>query len=528
MPRATTFLTLAAATLWSGCASLPPSELPSANATVDETELSGPDWAALADERLPLLAPCQVANVEETLLCGTIEVAENRALAEGRRIELNVVVVPAQRADPPSDAVFVFEGGPGGAVTQRAVGLVWAGPVRQRDIVLVDQRGTGASHPIDCDLGGGTTDRLGELREMFPPADVAACARELSTRADLTLYTSAEHAADIEEVRQRLGYDGIHLRGGSYGTDAIMVYAQRYPQTARSLFGIGVDSPLRSNLAERGVWSDRVLAEISELCASDADCGALVPDLDRTLRDLLAGLDTGPRRVELADPVVADERLTLDVSRDWLTEQLRLNLYYAFTSRALPWAVYRAHSKDDWEPLVQLGVLIQRLFKSALSAGVLLTVQCSEGMNFDVDLALERGSKTLFGNYRLEQQIQGCAAWPHEKKPTLTVAEPESLDTPTIWVSGALDPVTPPAYAEDAREYFPNSLHLVLPEGQHGVFDLENGWQCIHQIWADLLDSGKVEGLDTSCTETMHRAPFIVDGETFAGHVAEVLASLTQ
>jgi len=489
-------------------------------------ENSTPDWAELASARLPGLEICRRPNLEEPLLCGSFEVPEDRSLADGRTIALNLVVVPAQRPTPPSDAVFIFEGGPGGAVTKRAVGSVYSGPVRQRDIVLVDQRGTGGSGSIDCDLGGGTT-RDGELKQMFPPAEVAACVKELSKRADLQRYTSVDHAADIEAVRKHLGYGPINLRGGSYGTRAMMVYAQLYPESTRTLFGIGVDSPLRSNLAERGTRTEIALAGLSSLCEQDADCAALVPSLAGQLERLAASLESVARRVELADPGRPGETLALDIGRDWFTEQLRLNLYFAFTSRALPWAVHRA-TEGDWEPIVQMAVLIQRSFKSALSAGVVLTVQCSEHMDFDIDDALATGEATLFGNYRLEQQLQGCAAWPHTTLPPLGVAEPEALPMPTLWLSGALDPVTPPAYAEDAMTYFPNSRHLVLPEGQHGPFDLENSWECVHSIWGQLIDLGSLDGLDASCSEAMRRPGFILDRESFAKHLAEVLVPMAQ
>ena len=78
-------------------------------------------------------------------------------------------------------------------------------------------------------------------------------------------------------------------------------------------------------------------------------------------------------------------------------------------------------------------------------------------------------------------------------------------------------------YGEEARALFPNSYHLVLAEGQHGPFDLENSWQCVHQIWADFLDAGGVEDLEVSCAEAMHRPDFIVDEPGFEEYVVEVL-----
>lgn len=500
----------------------------------EDASQAEPDWASLAAERLPLLEPCEVPGVEETVLCGTVEVAEDRSRPDGRRLGLHVVVLPAHAEDPPPEPVTFFAGGPGGAATGRAAGLAHVQPLRGRDILLIDQRGTGASHPLDCDLGEpggqGAGPDATELPDMFPPEEVRDCAERLSLEADLDLYTTAHHADDVEEVRERLGYGPLHVRGGSYGTLAAMVFAQRHPESTRTLFLVGVESPLRSNLAERGLWADRTLAGLALACAAEEPCARIAPRLDRMVEELLERFADGPRRVELADPHDPETTLSLRVGRDWLGEQIRLILYYNFTSRALPWAVHRAHAADDWAPLTRLAVFIDRFFRSTLADGVLLTVQCSEHMGFDVDRALARGEATLFGNYRLEQQVQGCAVWPHRKTAhRLGVERPRPLRIPTLLLSGTWDPVTPPAYAEDATAYFPDFRHLVLEDGQHGPFDLEGGaWVCIHTIWADLVDRGELEGLDTSCADELHRPPFLVDDASFSSHLEETLAPLLE
>ncbi len=529
MPRATAWRSLTPALLaalcLAACAGRPAATPGPGQEARPEAATAEPDWAALAARRLPLLEPCQVPDVQETLLCGTLEVPEDRAAPHGRRLGLEVVVVPARAVQPPPDPVFIFEGGPGGAATGRAAGSVHAGPVRSRDIVLVDQRGTGGSNPLHC--AWDEQFRPGELRQIFPPEAVRTCAAELADRADLARYTSEHFADDIEEVRRRLGYGPINIRGGSYGTWAMMVFAQRHPESTRTLFGIGVDSPLRSNLAERGVWTDRTLARLAARCAAEEACAAVAPDLAAMTAEVVGRLADGPRRVEIPDPARPEETLALDLGRDWLAEQLRLILYFAYTSRALPWAVHRVHAADDWGPLATLAVLIERTFRGSLAYGLILTVQCSELMDFDVEEALARGAGTLVGNYRLEQQLQGCAAWPHDKRPALGVAAPRPLPIPALFVSGALDPVTPPEYAEEAATLFPESLHLVLEEGQHGPFDLANSWPCIHQIWAELLDRGSVQGLDVACARTLHRPPFLVDGESFGGYVRETLVPMS-
>jgi len=508
-------LFLAMGGLLVGCVSRPSPD------TSGPAPTAEPEWAALALARLPMLEVCERPGIEEDLLCGTLEVYEDRAAQSGKRIGLNVVVIPAQSSNPPDDPVFIFEGGPGGAATRRAGASVYAGPVRERDIVLVDQRGTGNSNPLQCEWDAEFHE--GELREIFPTDLVVSCAAEIAKTTDVRFYTTDHFVDDIEEIRQRLGYGPINVRGGSYGTWSMMTFAQRHQESTRSLFGIGLHSPSRSNLAERGIWTDRTLEGLASFCVADPDCQAIAPDLETMTREALQGLDSGPQRVELADPSEPEKILAIDVGRDWLSEQLRLVLYYTYTSRALPWAMHRIVAAEDWTPMMTLAVLIERSFRTGLAHGLVLTVQCSEHMDFDVEEALARGEETVVGNYRLEQQMQGCAAWPHEKLPKFGVDEVKPLPIPALFISGALDPVTPAEYGEEALSLFPNGKHLVLAEGQHGPFDLENSWVCVHQIWADFLAAGSVDGLDVECAAAMHRPPFIVDEADFENYVTEVL-----
>ena len=287
--------------------------------------------------------------------------------------------------------------------------------MRERDIVLVDQRGTGESNPLQCEWEAEF--REGQLREIFPKDLVTACAAELAKTTEVQFYTTDHFVDDIEEIRRRLGYGSINVRGGSYGTWSMMTFAQRHPESTRSLFGIGLHSPSRSNLAERGIWADRTLEGLTAFCSAESACSEIAPNLGSMTRRALARLDAEPLRVELPDPEDPESLLSIDVGRDWLTEQLRLVLYYTYTSRALPWAMHRIEVADDWTPMMTLAVLIERSFRTGLAHGLVLTVQCSEHMDFDVEEALARGKDTVVGNYRLEQQLQGCAAWPHERLP---------------------------------------------------------------------------------------------------------------
>lgn len=226
------------------------------------------------------------------LLCGSYAVWENRATRQGRRIELHIVAVPSAAADPAPDPVFVFAGGPGDAASNAARGWVEDREVRaHRDIVMVDQRGTGGSHRLDCRLPRDPSDVQGYFEPTLPKAEVKRCRVELERDADLAQYTTSIAADDLDEVRAWLGYDRINLTGGSYGTRAAQVYLRRHPDHVRSATLVGVaamDQYLPLYHARDG---KAALDRLFDTCQRTPACAAAFPRLPAEHERVLAGLD---------------------------------------------------------------------------------------------------------------------------------------------------------------------------------------------------------------------------------------------
>ncbi|MFL6235240.1 MAG: alpha/beta fold hydrolase, partial [Thermoanaerobaculia bacterium] len=184
--------------------------------------------------------PCRVPNYDQEVLCATYPVWENRETRRGRKIGLNIVILPALGPDKQPDPIFELGGGPGDAITQIA-GFEARSELRQkRDIVLVDQRGTGRSNRLQCSFYGEPADFRRAARELFPPEAVRRCRARLEKVADLSQYTTFAFADDLNEVRQWLGYGKINLNGGSYGTNMAQVYWRLHPETVRSVVLVGV------------------------------------------------------------------------------------------------------------------------------------------------------------------------------------------------------------------------------------------------------------------------------------------------
>jgi pimeloyl-ACP methyl ester carboxylesterase len=466
---------------------------------------AGPAWRAALRAKL---APCRVPDLGVEALCGSYPVWENRAAGSGRRIDLKVVVVPALNSDPARDPIFFFAGGPGEAATEN-IGLIGElGELRfDRDMVFIDQRGTGGSHALDCRLPGGPQDLQGYLRDLFPREPMRECERTLAAGADLTLYSTPIAMDDIDEVRAWLGYERINLFGGSYGTVAAQVYMRQHPEHVRSavLIGCSILDPRTPLFHAR--QAQAALDKVFDDCADDAACRAAYPDLRGDLKALLARLDRGP--VEAAVRGEPGGRpVTLSLARGPAMAALRSMLYGSRLAARIPFVVHRA-AAGDFTPLAQRALDYGR--DPVGGDGLYMSVVCTEGTaRIDPALVERETAGTFLGDDRIRQQVEVCSFWPRSRLPA-GYWEPLTIAAPVLVVSGWLDPVTPPEWGAEVARHLPNGLHVVIRDAAHGGFGLTHP-ECLRRLLADFYTSGAAAGLDTSCTRLMKRPPFVLPG----------------
>jgi pimeloyl-ACP methyl ester carboxylesterase len=468
-----------------------------------------PARAAAAPAPLPAAAklelkPCHVPGTEEEVRCGTYPVWEDREAKKGRRIDLYVVVLPALGPGRAPDPIFYFAGGPGEGASTTIDWVKGLKELRQkRDVVLVDQRGTGKSNPLRCDFYGDPVDLKRAAGDLYPPEGVERCRAELEKVANLTLYTTAIGMDDVDEVRAALGYDRINLLGGSYGTRAAQVYLRRHPASVRSVILDGVapiDEPVPLHHAYAGKRAvDLLFAE----CAADAACHTAFPHLADELRTVFERIDRGVT-VALKD---GETGKTVEVrpSRGLVAEGIRFFLYNGGDNEnTLPLQIHRAF-KGDLGPLV--GTSIQRRLgiDQALSMGMLFSVTCAEDLPWiDAAAAARETQGTYLGDYRIAQQKRACAHWPRAAAPA-DAHTPVRSSVPVLLISGERDPVTPPEFGARVARSLPNSLHLVLPHGSHGGVGAS---PCVNGIAREFLDRAAVQGLDTACVAKLPAARF--------------------
>ena len=452
-----------------------------------------------------LLSPCRLPGVDGRLRCGTLQVFEDRAAKTGRKLTLHVAVMPALAPSPAPDPVFILAGGPGQAASDIApiIAATFTRVNRDRDLVFVDQRGTGLSHKLACEPDA-TLSLNESLHSDLSKEEMLRCVKSLEKDADLGLYTTPLAMDDLDDVRAALGYQTINLWGGSYGTRAALVYARRHPDHLRAMVLDGV-APMSLYLPlDMARDADRALKLLFADCRAQKSCDKAWPNLQPRFEALLEKLERTPAQVTLPDPRTgAPTPLTVD--RETFVRSLRGQLYDPTASTLIPLTIDAA-TKGDFRPFAAEASSTDL----KLATGMLLSVVCTEDLPFTPEPALEAASKGTFGGMAVAQMfLDGCAHWPRGTLPK-GYRDPVHSNAPTLLLSGTLDPVTPPRWAKDAARTLPHSLAVTVPATGHGTL----AHACVRKLIEQFYKKGSVDGLRSPCAEDTARPPFLIN---FAG-----------
>jgi pimeloyl-ACP methyl ester carboxylesterase len=443
------------------------------------------------------LEPCRTADGNIEGLCGTVSVWENRELKRGRRLALKVMVLPALSGTA-SDAFFPLAGGPGQSAIDAFPATGYTNAIRkQRDVVLVDQRGTGGSAPLQCELRSPTSAQA-VMGEEIPAERLQACRTKLEKNADLTQYTTSIFADDLDEVRAALGYQNIDLFGGSYGTRAALVYLRRHGDHVRTIGLEGVVSPqYRIPLSFSHALQESI-DRIIERCAADTACHQSFPDLGKEFDTVLTRLDTTPAKVEVT---VGSDRQTVTVSKGMFVSTLRPALYVPQVINAFPLMIHRAY-QGDWSLYASVAFQIRGALDKQINRDLSLSVDCSEDIpGMTESMIRKETAGTYLSDYQVRQYQNYCKEWVHGDIPS-DFHDAIRSEVPTLIISGALDPVTSPEVAHEVSRNLINSQMVKLSNGTHGT-----GSTCVDGIVAGFVaTAGKV---DTSCTAEMKLGPFL-------------------
>ena len=448
------------------------------------------------------LAPCEVTAVggrqEVDAQCGTLAVPVDPGDPSGETIDLFIAVVDALAEQGAPDPLMVIAGGPGQAATTfyATAEAAFARVVRKRDIILVDQRGTGRSAPLTCEGGedgllleAGDIDRMIELSRD--------CLDGLAH--DPRFFTTSTTVRDLERVREALGYAELNLYGISYGTRVAQHFLRRYPESTRRVILDGVLPPAVALGTDVALASQAALDALFDRCETNPGCRRAYPDLRRRFGDLLARLRETAVEVSVDHPRTGD-RVDVVVDHWMLIGVVRLLVYQAQTASLLP-VLIDAVDRGDYRALAtQVFLLTEGL--EDLAVGLNNAVVCTEDVPFHGDVDIDAQAATYMGAAFVEILAGTCELWPRGLMDD-DLHEPLASDKPVLMLSGELDPITPPRYARLAATRLGNAIDVVAPGQGHGM--LMTG--CGQRLAAEFLDIDETSALDRSCVDRMQPAP---------------------
>jgi pimeloyl-ACP methyl ester carboxylesterase len=454
---------------------------------------------APAPEKPLTLSPCRLQGLGVAARCGSLRVFEDRAGAQGRSIDLRVAVVPALASNPRPDPLFLLVGGPGQAATEAGAQVAerLRDVLSHRDIVLVDQRGTGHSNPLRCE-----SDQHHPLEELFAPRPSAdetrACHAALD--ADTRMYATPSAMDDLDDVRAALGYESINLWGGSYGTRAALVYLRQHPGRVRSLVLDG-SAPFAMTLPMYAARdAQRALDLLFEDCRKDSDCQRAFPFARERFQALLDELGPAGLDVDVTHPL-SGAPLALHIERAGLASAVRNLLYVPELAGLLPLAVERASGGDFGVFIASADAFSRGV---SVSTGMFLSIVCAEDVpRIDAARAMEVSGGTFLGGDWLGDMRAECDSWPAAQLPA-SYFEPVVSDVPTLLLSGNLDPVTPPSWGELVAAGLSRSRHVIVPGAGHGTTPIG----CVPELITEFIEHRDAAALDTACVERLVRPAF--------------------
>jgi pimeloyl-ACP methyl ester carboxylesterase len=465
-------------------------------------EASAAKPAVLVNPRRKLeLQPCGVSGVTKDGLCAQYEVYEDRAKNTGRKIKLYVMVLPALVDKSAPDPIFYLLGGPGGAATSAATAGFMTQLHRTRDVVLVDQRGTGKSNPLPCDLSGAPNDMRNYFVEGMSSEAVGACRAALEKNADLRLYTTTIAMADLDDVRSALGYDKINVYGGSYGATTALAYLRLYPQHVRAAVVSGVAPPSLALPLSFAKGVEHALNRLLDDCSADEKCRAAFPDLRKDWAAVVETVNKGPVTFDTLNPLTRQKQ-QITMTQDGFAELVRHMLYVPTVMSIMPTIIHQM-SLGDYSQFAFYGYQVQRQIDAALSRGMSLSVICAEDVPFIKDSDIEREMNgTFYGGRRAHLYRRACEQWPRGDVPA-NFRDPIKSDVPVLMLSGELDPVTPPDLATPLLRWLPNGRQVLMHNATHYPYD------CAEKLAREFIEHGDAKALDASCVDQIKREPFI-------------------
>lgn len=437
--------------------------------------------------------------------CGTLLRPENPAEPGSPDIEIHVAVVPALNLVPEPDPVVPIAGGPGqGSIEFYSMLSGAFEPLRRnRDILLVDQRGTGSSSRMDCEIDDDAILFETEYSVDDTIEFIEGCLGELPH--DPRYFTTSVAVTDLEAIREALGYATLNLYGVSYGSRVAQHFARQYPDSTRTVTIDGVVPPQIALGPEIATESQQAVDKILARCAEDSACNERFPDIDETFARVVGELRESPVDVFVPHPNTGRiEEVRFGPGQ--FAGAIRLLVYNPNTIALLPLFIHEA-GQGNYVPIASQFMLTAISMSDAIALGMHNAVMCTEDMPFLDRTTIDHDAiaASYMGSFQIETLEAMCRLWPEGPiDPEFKV--PVDTDIPFLLLSGDADPITPPRYADMAAVDLGNATHLIGKHQGHGQISVG----CTSKLVADFVAAADSSTLDTSCMERSFVMPFFL------------------
>lgn len=436
--------------------------------------------------------------------CGTLMRPENPADPDSPMLELRVAIVAALSLEPAADPLFPIAGGPGqGSIEFYAsYSQAFEKIRRNRDILLLDQRGTGESAPMHCASGEEVIEGQYSIEQTIEQTQ--RCLDELPH--DPQFFTTSIAIQDIEALRVALGIPQLNLYGVSYGSRVAQHYLRRYPDSTRTVILDGVVPPAVALGPIIAIEAQKALDSIFDRCRETPACNERFPGLRENFIQLQKSLAQQVVSLELPNPVTGrPQQLTFGIGE--MAAAVRLLSYHPNSIALIPLLIDEA-AKGNYAPLAAQFLQIAESMSDALALGMHNAIVCTEDVPFIDPAAIseEALAQTYIGPVQADALAAICSIWPRGPIDD-DFKTPVVSDKPVLLLSGEADPITPPYFADQVALTLGNVMHITGAEQGHG--QAMRG--CMPDILGRFVETASIEDLGEDCFNAVFSMPFFLD-----------------
>lgn len=436
--------------------------------------------------------------------CGYLSVPEKHAIygqaASEKKIEIAVIKLASISSDKKADPVVYLQGGPGGSASSSIAEVVETGTfIKDRDVYLVDQRGTGYSKPaLSCTEYNG---------EAGTPAQVQACkARLEKSGVDLNAYHSVHNALDFIQLRKALQIPEWNLYGISYGTRLATTIMRENSEGIRSVILDGM-FPIEVNGMSDTPWANyESLNQIVKNCDNTDTCPA--DEFKDVIEDIIARMHN--------EGMVAESRVFIQTLLELATQPVIINYLMAVNEDINVYAsafdtmiAEQGDEQADNEETPDT----EDIFYSAMGLSTIcaeeypflnttaLTDANSQGWSASTQLAVN-------GLFHMGFDKASCQAWnvtPANDIETKAVTS----NLPVLILNGQNDTQTPAAWGALVAKNMPNAQSMTNPQGGHG--QLFADFSCFDALADEFLTSPH-QAVDASCVSALTNISYENEG----------------